>query len=242
VADVALLEHSLREDLNLRAQRIMGVMRPLKLVIDNYPEDRVEELQAVNNPEDPSAGARSVPFARELFIEQEDFSENPPKKFFRLAPGRTVRLRYSYLVTCIGVVKNEHGEISEIHCQYDPASLAGDYAGGPKPKATLHWVSAKHSIPCEVRLYDRLFSVENPADEKDGRDFKSHLNPNSLEAVRSCRIEPGVAGAVPGSRYQFERLGYFCVDPDSTSDSLIFNRTVTLRDAWAKIVQREHQL
>jgi glutaminyl-tRNA synthetase len=238
VVDVALLEHSLREDLNLRAQRVMSVMRPLKLIIDNYPEDRVEELLAVNNPEDPSAGTRSVPFSKELFIEQEDFLENPPKKFFRLAPGRMVRLRYSYLVTCVGVVKNERGEISEVHCQYDPASLAGDSAGSPKAKATLHWVSAKHSISCEVRLYDRLFSVQNPADEKDGRDFKSHLNPNSLEIVQSCRIEPSLSGAKPGNRYQFERLGYFCVDPDSKPNLLVFNRTVMLRDAWAKIVQQ----
>jgi glutaminyl-tRNA synthetase len=241
VVDVALLEHSLREDLNLRAQRVMGVMRPLKLIIDNYPEDRIEELQAVNNPEDPSAGTRSVPFSRELLIEQEDFLENPPKKFFRLTPGRTVRLRYSYLVTCVGVVKNEQGEISEVHCLYDPASLAADSTGSPKAKATLHWVSAKHSIPCEIRLYDRLFSVENPADEKDGRDFRSHLDPKSLEIVQSCRIKPSLSGAKPGNRYQFERLGYFCVDPDSKLGSLVFNRTVTLRDAWAKIVQRENR-
>jgi glutaminyl-tRNA synthetase len=238
VVDVALLEHSLREDLNLRSQRVMGVMHPLKLIIDNYPEDQVEELQAVNNPEDPAAGVRRVPFSKELFIEQEDFLEDPPKKFFRLAPGRTVRLRYSYLVTCEGFTRNERGEIGEIHCRYDPASLAGDSAGGAKAKATLHWVSAKHSLSCEVRLYDRLFSVDNPTDEKDGRDFKSYLNPNSLETVQSCRIEPSLSGAKPGDRYQFERLGYFCVDPDSTPGSLVFNRTVTLRDAWAKIVQR----
>jgi glutaminyl-tRNA synthetase len=241
VVDVSLLEHALREDLNLRAPRVMGVMRPLKLIIDNYPENRVEELQAVNNPEDPSAGTRNVPFSRELLIEQEDFLENPPKKFFRLAPGRTVRLRYSYLVTCASVVKNERGEISEIHCQYDPTSLAGDSAGGPKAKATLHWVSAKHAIPCEVRLYDRLFSVENPSDEKNGKDFKSYLNPNSLEIVQSCRIEPSLSEAKAGNRYQFERLGYFSVDPDSKPGLPVFNRTVTLRDAWAKIVQKQNQ-
>jgi glutaminyl-tRNA synthetase len=235
--DVALLEHSLREDLNLRAQRVMGVLRPLKLIIDNYPENQVEELQAVNNPEDPSAGTRNVPFSRALYIEREDFLENPPKKFYRLAPGRTVRLRYAYLVTCVSVTKNEKGEIVEIHCQYDPASLTGDSTSSPKAKATLHWVSASHSIPAEVRLYDRLFSAENPADEKDGRDFKSYLNLNSLEVVRSCRIEPSLLGTTPGSRYQFERMGYFCVDPDSKPGAPVFNRTVTLRDAWAKIVK-----
>ena len=241
VVDVALLEHSLREDLNLRAPRVMGVLRPVKLVIDNYPEDRVEELEAVNNPEDPSAGTRRVPFSKELLIEREDFSENPPKKFFRLAPGRTVRLRYAYLVTCVGITKDDKGEISEIHCQYDPASLTGDSAGSPKAKATLHWVSARHAVPAEVRLYDRLFSVENPANEEGGRDFKSYMNPKSLEIVPSCRIEPSLAGAKPGDRFQFERLGYFCVDPDSKPGVPVFNRTVTLRDAWAKIVQRGAQ-
>jgi len=241
VVDVALLEHSLREDLNLRAPRVMGVLRPVKLVIDNYPEDRVEELEAVNNPEDPSAGTRRVPFSKELLIEREDFSENPPKKFFRLAPGRTVRLRYAYLVTCVGITKDDKGEIAEIHCQYDPASLTGDSAGSPKAKATLHWVSARHAVPAEVRLYDRLFSIENPANEAEGKDFKSYLNPNSLEIVRSCRVEPGLAAANPGERYQFERLGYFCVDPDSRPGVPVFNRTVTLRDAWAKIVQRGAQ-
>ncbi|MBN1569262.1 MAG: glutamine--tRNA ligase/YqeY domain fusion protein [Acidobacteria bacterium] len=237
VVDVALLEHSLREDLNLRAQRAMSVLRPLRLVIDNFPEDRTEEMQAVNNPEDASAGTRILPFSRELFIEQEDFLENPPKKFFRLAPGRTVRLRYAYLVTCTDVVKNDKGEIVEIHCLYDPESLTGDCAGSPKAKATLHWVSAQHSVPAEVRLYDRLFSVENPVDEKEGKDFKAYLNPNSLEIIRSCRIEPGLAKAKAGERFQFERLGYFCVDPDSRPGVLVFNRTVTLRDAWARIVR-----
>jgi glutaminyl-tRNA synthetase len=241
VVDVALLEHSLREDLNLRAPRGMAVLRPLKLIIDNYPEDQVEKLQAVNNPEDASAGTRCVPFSKELFIEQEDFLEDPPKKFFRLAPGRTVRLRYAYLVTCTSIVRNEKGEIVEIHCQYDPASLTGGATGSPKAKATLHWVSAKHSLSAEARLYDRLFSVENPSDEKEGKDFKSYLNPNSLEVVRSCRIEPSLAGARPGDRYQFERLGYFCVDPDSRPEAPVFNRTVTLRDAWAKIVQKGAQ-
>jgi glutaminyl-tRNA synthetase len=241
VVDVALLEHSLREDLNVRAPRVMCVLHPVRLIIDNYPEDRVEELQAVNNPEDPAAGTRTVPFSRELYIEQEDFMENPPKKFFRMAPGRTVRLRYGYLVTCTGIVKNSEGDIVEVHCSYDPDSLTGNPANGPKVKATLHWVSAGHSVGAEVRLYDRLFSVENPSDEKGGLDFKSYLNPNSLEIIRSCQIEPGLAGAQPGSRYQFERLGYFCVDSDSKPGALAFNRTVTLRDAWAKIVRSGSQ-
>jgi glutaminyl-tRNA synthetase len=241
VVDVAMLEHSLREDLNLRASRVMCVLHPLKLVIDNYPEGKVEELDAVNNPEDPSAGTRKVPFSRELYIEQEDFMEDPPKKFFRLAPGRTVRLRYGYLVTCVAVVKNEQENIVEVHCQYDPDSLTGNPANAPKVKATLHWVSALHSLGVEVRLYDRLFSVENPADEKDGKDFKSYLNTDSLEVIRSCRAEPEVAKAKPGDRYQFERLGYFSTDPDSRPGALVFNRTVTLRDAWAKIVRSGSQ-
>jgi len=201
----------------------------------------VEELQAVNNPEDPAAGTRTVPFSRELYIEQEDFMEYPPKKFFRMAPGRTVRLRYGYLVTCAGIVKNSEGEIVEVHCSYDPDSLTGNPANGPKVKATLHWVSAGHSVGAEIRLYDRLFSVENPSDEKGGLDFRSYLNSNSLEIIRSCQIEPGLAGAKPGSRYQFERLGYFCVDSDSKPGALVFNRTVTLRDVWAKIVRSGSQ-
>jgi len=235
IVDVALLEHSLREDLNRRAQRAMSVLRPLRLIIDNYPEGRVEELQAVNNPEDSSAGTRGVPFAKELFIEQEDFLEKPPKKFFRLAPGRTVRLRYGYLITCVGVVRDGKGEVAEVHCQYDPASLTTTRAEGPKVKATLHWVSANHSVNAEVRLYDRLFSVENPGEEREGKDFKSYLNPHSLEVLRACRVEPGLASAKPGNAYQFERIGYFCVDPDTAAGALVFNRTVTLRDAWAKI-------
>ena len=239
IVDVALLEHSLREDLNRRAPRVMGVLHPMKLVIDDYPEDQVEELQAINNPEDPSVGTRLVPFSRELYIEREDFMESPPKKFYRMAPGRTVRLRYAYLVTCTNIVKNENGEIVEIHCKYHPDSLTGESSGVPKAKATLHWVSAKHSLPAEVRLYDRLFSKEDPENESEGKDFKSCLNPNSLEVVRSCRIEPTLSETKPGDRYQFERLGYFCVDKDSRPGSLVFNRTVTLRDAWAKIVRKE---
>jgi glutaminyl-tRNA synthetase len=237
VVDVALLEHTLREVLNAKAPRVMAVLHPLRLIIDNYPEGLVEQLDAVNNPEDPAAGTRKVPFSRELFIEQEDFMENPPKKFFRMAPGRTVRLRYGYLVTCVNVVKDDKGEVTEVHCTYDPDSLTGNPANAPKVKATLHWVSAMHCMPAEVRLYDRLFSVENPSDEKDGKDFKSYLNPNSLEVIHSCKVEPALADAQPGGRYQFERLGYFCADLDSRPGALVFNRTVTLRDAWAKIIQ-----
>ncbi len=236
IVDVALLEHSLREDLNKRAQRALAVLRPLRVIIDNYPADRVEELDALNNPEDPAAGVRKVPFCRELFIERDDFLEVPPKKFFRLSPGRTVRLRYGYLITCVKVVKDEStGEIVEIHCNYDPESLRTAAEGGLRAKATIHWVSARHSVGAEVRLYDRLFSVENPNEEKEGRDFKSYLNPKSLEVIRSCRIEPSLSSAQPGTCYQFERLGYFCVDPDSTPGALVFNRTVTLRDPWAKM-------
>jgi glutaminyl-tRNA synthetase len=237
MVDVALLEHSLREDLNATAPRVFGVLRPLKMVIDNYPEDRTEEMEAVNNPEDPSTGVRKVPFTRELFIERDDFLEDPPKKFFRLAPGRTVRLRYAYLVTCESVLKNDDGEILEIHCRYEADSMKDNFSAGPKAKATIHWVSARHAIQAEVRLYDRLFSVENPGDGKDGVDFTTFLNPHSLEAVTDCRLEPGLAEAGPGDRFQFERLGYFCVDPDSKPGALVFNRTVTLRDAWAKIVR-----
>jgi glutaminyl-tRNA synthetase len=216
----------------------MAVLRPLRLILDNYPEDRVEELEAINNPEDPSAGTRQVPFCKELFIERDDFMEDPPKKFFRLAPGRTVRLRYGYLVTCVGAEKSDSGEIAEVHCQYIPESMEENYRGGPKAKATLHWVSARHSTEAEVRLYDRLFSVENPADEKEGKDFKSYLNPNSLEIVKSCRVEPSLSDAKPGSIYQFERLGYFCVDPETVPGTPVFNRAVTLRDAWERIVRR----
>jgi glutaminyl-tRNA synthetase len=219
----------------------MCVLHPLRLVIDNYPEGKVEDLEAINNPEDASAGTRKVPFSRDLYIEREDFMEDPPKKFFRLAPGRTVRLRYGYLVTCVGVVKNDQGEVVEVHCRYDPASLTENPASGPKVKATLHWVSAGHSIGAEVRLYDRLFSVENPSDEKEGRDFKSYLSPNSLAVISTCRVEPSLMAAKPGDRYQFERLGYFCADPDSRPGAPVFNRTVTLRDAWANIVRSGSQ-
>ena len=233
--DVALLEHCLREDLNKRSPRVMAVLRPLRVVIDNYPEDQVEELDAVNNPEDAAAGTRKVPFSRVLYIEREDFMEDPPRKFYRLAPGREVRLRYAYFVTCTGVVKDEAGEIVELHCTYDPATRGGDAPDGRKVKSTLHWVSAAHALEAEVRLYDHLFAKENPSEVEEGENFMSNLNPNSLETLPSCRVEPSLAGAAPGSRCQFERLGYFCVDPDSSDAKLVFNRTVTLRDTWAKI-------
>ena len=229
---VAKLEHSIREDLNRRAPRVMAVLRPLRVIINNYPDDQVEELVAVNNPEDSGMGTRKVPFSRVLYIEREDFREDPPKKFFRLAPGREIRLRYAYFITCVGVVKDEQtGEVIELRCTYDPKTRGGSAPDGRKVKATMHWVSAAHSIHAEVRLYDRLFKEENPA-----ADFKSALNPDSLETLTSCPVEPSLAQARPGSRYQFERLGYFCVDPvDSSQGALVFNRTVTLRDTWAKI-------
>jgi glutaminyl-tRNA synthetase len=232
---IELLEHCLREDLNKTSPRVMAVLRPLKVVIENYPEGQVEELEAVNNPEDAGAGTRKVPFSRELFIEQEDFMEHPPKKFFRLAPGREVRLRYAYFITCTDVVKDDSGQIIELRCTYDPATRGGDAPDGRKVKSTLHWVSAAHALEAEARLYDHLFSKEDPDDAGQGEDFKSSLNPNSLEILTSCRVEPSLAGAKVGSRYQFERMGYFCVDPDSYREKLVFNRTVTLRDTWAKI-------
>ncbi|MDQ7838928.1 MAG: glutamine--tRNA ligase/YqeY domain fusion protein [Thermodesulfobacteriota bacterium] len=236
IVDMALLEHCLREDLNKRAPRVMGVLRPLRVVIDNYPEGRVEELEAVNNPEDPGMGSRRVPFSRVLYIEQEDFREDPPKKFYRLAPGREVRLRYAYFITCVGVVKDEQtGEVVELHCTYDPETRGGDSPDGRKVKATLHWVSAAHALEAEVRLYDHLFVKATPGEDKDGADFKTYLNPDSLETLTSCRVEPSLANAAPGSRYQFERQGYFCVDPDSSHEKLVFNRTVPLRDSWAKV-------
>jgi len=236
IVDIALLEYCIRQDLNQHAQRVMGVLRPLKVVIDNYPEGQVEEMQAINNPEDPAMGTRQVPFSRVLYIESDDFREEPPPKYFRLAPGREVRLRYAYFVRCTGLVKDEKtGEVVEIHCTYDPATRGGDAPDGRKVKATLHWVSAQHAIPIEVRLYDRLFQRENPDEAEEGADFLSNLNPNSLETLANCYVEPSLAGAQPGSRYQFERQGYFCVDPDSSNGKLVFNRTVGLKDSWAKI-------
>ncbi len=239
VVDIAMLEHAIREDLNLHAQRVMAVLNPLKVVIENYPEDQVEEMDAVNNPEDASMGTRKVPFSRVLFIEQDDFMEDPPKKFFRLAPGREVRLRYAYFITCTDVVKDAAGNIVELHCTYDPATRGGDAPDGRKPKATLHWVSAAHALEVEVRLYDNLFAVPDPENVPEGQDFTANLNPNSLEVIPAAKIEPFVAGAAPGSRYQFERQGYFCVDADSSADRLVFNRTVGLRDTWAKIQQKQ---
>jgi len=235
IADVALLEHCLREDLNKRTPRVMAVLRPLKLVITNYPEGESEELDAINNPEDASAGTRPVPFSRVLYIERDDFREEPPPKFYRLAPGREVRLRYAYFVKCVDVVKDEKGEVVELHCTYDPATRGGDSPDGRKVKATLHWVSADHAVDAEVRLYDRLFSKQDPDDAPDGQDFTANLNPDSLEVLTGCKVEPSLAGAQVGSRHQFERLGYFCVDPDSTADKPVFNRTVALRDSWARI-------
>jgi len=241
MVDMALLEHCIREDLNKNTPRVMGVLRPLRVIIDNYPEEQVEELEAINNPEDPRMGTRKVPFSRVLYIEQEDFLEDPPRKFFRLAPGREVRLRYAYFIKCVDVVKDEQtGEIVELHCTYDPKTQGGDSPDGRKVKATLHWVSAAHSLEAEVRLYEHLFVKANPRDEKDGSDFKDYLNPNSFTTLTSCRVEPSLAGALAGNRYQFERLGYFCVDTkDSYDGLLVFNRTVTLRDQWAKIKKAE---
>jgi glutaminyl-tRNA synthetase len=235
--DMALLEHCVREDLNKIAPRVMAVLRPLRVVIDNYPEGQVEELEAINNPEDPDMGTRKIPFSRVIHIEQDDFHEDPPKKFYRLAPGREVRLRYAYFIKCVDVVRDQKtGEVIELHCTYDPDTKGGSATDERRVKATLHWVSAEHSLDAEVRLYEHLFLKEDPMDEKDGADFKHFLNPNSLQILRSCHVEPGLRGASPGSRYQFERQGYFCVDNiDSSNDLLVFNRTVSLRDTWARI-------
>ena len=237
VVDIALLEHGVREDLNRRAPRVMAVLHPLRVVIDNYPEGQVEELEAVNNPEDLSMGTRKVPFSRVLYIERDDFREDPPAKFFRLAPGREVRLRYAYIVKCVDVVKDSaNGQVTEVHCTYDPQTRGGSAPEGRKVKGTVHWVSAAHSLGAEVRLYDHLFTPESPGNGDDGSEHESMLNPRSLETLASCRVEPSLAGAAPGNRYQFERQGYFCVDSVDSSDvALVFNRTVSLRDSWAKI-------
>ena len=239
--DIALLEHCVREDLNRTSPRMMAVLRPLKVIIDNYPEGKAEELEAVNNPEDVSAGTRQVPFSRELYIEREDFMEEPPKKFYRLAPGREVRLRYAYFVTCTEVVKDSDGNIIELHCTYDPATRGGDAPDGRKVKSTLHWVSAGHALSAEVRLYDHLFIKENPDDVPEGEDFKSNVNANSLEVLTDCKVEPSLADATALARYQFERLGYFCVDANTSADRLVFNRTVSLRDSWAKIQKAQQK-
>jgi glutaminyl-tRNA synthetase len=235
--DIALLEHSIREDLNKRALRMMAVLRPLKVVIDNYPEEGSEELEAINNPEDPAAGSRMVPFSRELFIERDDFMESPPKKFFRLAPGREIRLRYAYFITCNEVVKDPAtGEVIALHCTYDPATRGGDAPDGRKVKATLHWVSARHAVDAQVRLYDRFFTKENPDEKEEGKSFLDFINPKSLETLTQCKLEPALAQVLPGTPVQFERLGYFCADiKDSAPDMPVFNRTVTLRDTWARI-------
>jgi len=238
VIDVAQLEHSVREDLNKRAPRVMTVLRPLKVVLTNYPEGQVEHVDVINNPEDPSAGTRKVPFSRVLYIERDDFMENPPKKFYRLSPGSEVRLRCAYFITCREVVKNDQGEIVELRCTYDSATRGGDAPDGRRVKATLHWVSAAHAVPVEVRLYDRLFSVEDPENVPEGKTFHDNLNPRSLEVLSGSQAEPSVANSSVGARVQFERLGYFCVDPDSRPGALVFNRTVSLRDTWAKIAQR----
>jgi len=237
--DIALLEHCVREDLNKTSPRVMSVLRPLKVIVDNYPEGQVEQLEAINNPEDPNAGTRSVPFSRELYIERDDFMQEPPKKFYRLAPGREVRLRYAYFVRCTDVVKDANGEVVELHCTYDPATRGGDAADGRKVKATLHWVSAQHALDAEVRLYEHLFTKENPDDVSDDQDFTVNLNPNSREVLSCCKVEPSLKDAKPLQRFQFERLGYYCVDTDSKEGKLIFNRTVTLRDPWAKIKQSQ---
>jgi len=239
MVDVALLEHCVREDLNKNARRYMGVLRPLKVIIENYPSDQTEHMQAVNNPEDPQAGNRPLPFARELYIEKDDFMEDPPKKFYRLAPGREVRLRYAYFITCTDVIKNEAGEVVELRCTYDPATRGGDAPDGRKVKATLHWVSAAHALQAEVRLYDRLFNTEDPDRDGDGKSFLDRLNPDSLETLYPCYLEPSLADSKPEQTCQFERLGYFCADPDSTPERPVFNRTVGLRDAWARMQKKK---
>ncbi len=238
LVDMALFDYHIRQDLNARALRRMAVLDPLKVVITNYPEGQSEMLTAINNPEDESAGTRQVPFGRELFIERSDFLEDPPRKFFRLAPGREVRLRYGYFITCTDVIKDSQGRIIELHCTYDPETRGGYAPDGRKVRGTLHWVSVADAHPAEVRLYDRLFVRENPLDVQDGRDFHDYINPESLVLVPGARVEPSLAGAAPGSRYQFERLGYFCVDPDAQDGGLVFNRTIPLRDTWAKMQQR----
>ena len=240
--EIGLLEHCVRQDLNKRTPRVMGVLRPLKVVIENYPEGKVDQLEAVNNPEDPAMGTRKVPFSRELYIEREDFMEDPPRKFFRLAPGREVRLRYGYLVTCVEAVKDETGEVVELRCTYDPETRGGQAPDGRKVRGTIHWLSAPHSLEAEVRLYDHLFSIERPDDPEDGADPMTYLNPQPLGTLTSCRVEPSLADAEPGSRYQFERQGYFCVDSvDSAPGRLVFNRTVPLRDSWARIAKTQRR-
>ena len=239
IVELAMLEHFVREDLNKRAPRVMAVLHPLKVVIDNYAENQVEEMDAVNNPEDAGAGTRKVPFARVLYIEQDDFRENPPKGYFRLSPGREVRLRYGYFITAKSVVKNDRGEVVEVHCTYDPATHGGNAPDGRKVKSTIHWVSAAHAVDAEVRIYETLFSKENPDDVEPGQEFTANLNPNSLEVIRQAKLEPSLATVRVGGRYQFERLGYFCVDLDSKAGKPVFNRTVPLKDTWAKLERKQ---
>ncbi len=238
ITQLSHLEYFLREDLNKHAARVMAVLRPLRVVIDNYPEDLVEEMDAINNPEDESAGTRKVPFSKVLYIEQDDFREDPPKQYYRLAPGREVRLRYGYLITCQSVVKNAEGNVVELHCTYDPATRGGNTPDGRKVKSTIHWVSDAHAVDAEVRLYDNLFTKEDPNEVEEGQDFTANLNPNSLDVLTGCKVEPSLREAAPGARYQFERMGYFCADPDSATGKPVFNRTIGLRDTWAKIEQR----
>jgi len=239
VIDISWLEDALREDLNKRANRVMGVLRPLRVVIENYPEGQTEEMEAINNPEDPGAGKRKVPFARVLYVERDDFREEPPKDFFRLAPGREVRLRYAYFVKCTSAVKDAKGEVIELRCTYDPATRGGDAPDGRKVKGTIHWVSAQHAVDAEVRLYDHLFTKPDPDDVPEGKTYLDNLNPQSLELLTGCKLEPSLANAKAGDKFQFERLGYFCVDKDSAPGKLVFNRAVTLRDTWAKIEKKK---
>jgi len=242
IIDIAWLEDALREDLNKRCHRMLAVLRPLRMVIENYPENQTEEMAAVNNPEDPAGGTRKLPFGRVLYVEQDDFREDPPKDFFRLGPGREVRLRYAYFVKCVGVVKDpQTGQVVELRCTYDPATRGGDSPDGRKVKGTIHWVSAAHAIDAEVRLYDHLFTKPDPDEVAEGQDYKANLNPNSLQVLTSCRLEPSLASAPVGNRYQFERLGYFCVDKESSPGRLVFNRSVTLRDSWAKIEKSQQK-
>jgi len=236
--ELAMLEHFVREDLNKRAPRVMAVLRPLKIVIDNYPEGQVEEVEAVNNPEDESAGKRKVPFSKVLYIEHEDLREDPPKQYYRLSPGREVRLRYGYFITATTVVKNDKGEVVEVHCTYDPATRGGNSPDGRKVKSTIHWVSAAHAVDAEVRIYDKLFSKEDPNQVEEGREFTANLNPDSLEVIAQAKLEPSLANAPIEGRYQFERLGYFCVDPESKPGRPVFNRTVALKDTWAKVEKK----
>jgi len=236
--DIEMLEHFQRDDLNRRARRAMAVLHPIKLVIDNYPKDQEEFVEVANNPEDPAAGTRQVPFSREVYIEQDDFREVPPPKYYRLSPGKEVRLRNAYFITAQSVVKDEAGNVVEVHCTYDPASRGGNSPDGRKVKSTMHWVSAAHAISAEIRIYDKLFTKPDPTDVEEGEDVFSNLNPNSLEVVTGARLEPSLAGAQAGDRYQFERVGYFCLDPDSTPGNLAFNRTLPLKDSWAKIEKK----